>query len=266
MPEIHPQAIVDAAATLAENVRVDAFAQIGPDVTLDSGVHIRSHVVVDGITHIGAGTVVYPFAVIGMPPQDLKYRGEKSSIEIGQRCQIRESVTIHPGTADDKMKTIIGNDCLLMVGAHVAHDCCLGDNIIMANNAILGGHVSVDDGAIIGGHSAILQQVRVGKHAMVSGLAGVTNDVPPFAQVFGCRATIHNINLIGMKRSGYTREEIKEVDALYKSLFFEDSELCLRDRAQAALDNNSDLLTTEIVNFVLAKSKKCICTVCEKPS
>src|ERR1700739_1226866 len=180
MPQIHPTAIVAPGAMLAEDVVIGPYCVVGDNAVLGPRVTLRSHVVVDGRTTIGEGTRVFPFASIGLEPQDLKYRGERSELVIGRNNTIREYVTMNPGTEGGGMVTRIGDDCLFMVGAHVAHDCQIGDHVIMANNATLGGHVTLGDYVVIGGLSAVHQFVRIGAHAMIGGMSGVENDVIPF--------------------------------------------------------------------------------------
>jgi UDP-N-acetylglucosamine acyltransferase len=202
MPEIHPTAIVAGGARLAEDVVIGPYCVVGDNVVLGAGVRLLSHVVVDGRTSVGEGTRIFPFVSIGLEPQDLKYRGEASTLVIGRHNTIREHVTINPGTAGGGMVTRIGDHCLLMVGAHVAHDCQLGDHVIMANNATLAGHVVVEDYALLGGLSAVHQFVRIGRHAMIGGMSGVERDVIPYGQVMGDRARLTGLNIIGMQRRG----------------------------------------------------------------
>ena len=197
MTDIHSTAIVDPKATLAGDVTIGPYSVVGENVVLGAGVRLMSHVVVDGHTQVGAGTVIYPFASIGLPPQDLKYGGEPSVLEIGVNNVIREHVTMNPGTEGGGMITRIGDNCLFMVASHVAHDCQLGDHVIMANNAALGGHVSVGEWAILGGLSAIHQYVRIGRHAIVGGMSGVEHDVIPYGSVMGDRARLAGLNLVG---------------------------------------------------------------------
>ena len=179
MPQIHPTAIVAPGAMLAETVVIGPYCIVGEDVALGPRVTLRSHVVVDGRTTIGEGTRLFPFASIGLEPQDLKYRGEKSELVIGRNNTIREYVTMNPGTEGGGMVTRIGDRCLFMVGAHVAHDCQIGDHVIMANSATLAGHVVVEDYAILGGLCAVHQYVRIGQHAMIGGVIPIAGaDVP----------------------------------------------------------------------------------------
>lgn len=219
MPDLHPTAVVDPRADIAEDVTIGPFCVVGAEARLGPGVVLKSHVVIEGRTSIGARTVVYPFASIGHLPQDLKYRGEESRLEIGSDNVIREHVTMNPGTEGGGMVTRVGSGGLYMVGCHVAHDCQIGDGVILANNATLGGHVSIGDNAILGGLSAVHQFVRIGPHAMVGGMSGVEQDVIPYGLVFGDRARLQGLNLVGLKRRGFDRAEIAVLRQLYSLLF-----------------------------------------------
>ncbi|MBM3557877.1 MAG: acyl-ACP--UDP-N-acetylglucosamine O-acyltransferase, partial [Alphaproteobacteria bacterium] len=188
MSAIHPTAVIENGAKIAEGVEIGPFCHVGARVELGPQVKLKSHVVVAGRTRIGAGTVVFPFASIGHQPQDLKYAGEDSELVVGARCLIREHVTMNPGTKGGGMLTQVGDDCLFMAGAHVAHDCRIGNHVILVNHATLGGHVTIQDYAILGGLSAVHQFARIGKHAMVGGMTGVENDVIPYGSVIGNRA------------------------------------------------------------------------------
>ncbi len=258
MTEIHPTAIIDPAAEVGEGVSIGPYCCVGPHVRLGAGVKLQSHVVIDGRTEIGANSEVYPFAVIGVRPQDLKYKGEPSQVVIGQRTVIREHVTIHPGTAGGGLMTRVGSDCLIMVGAHVAHDCLIGSSVIMANNTTLGGHVTIGDYAILGGLAAIHQFVRIGHHSMVGGLSGVENDVIPYGSVIGNRAYLSGLNTVGLKRRGYSREDIHSLRAAYRLLFAEEGTLAERldDVADMFKD---DAAVMEIVHFIQADSSRTVC-------
>ena len=212
MATIHPTAIIEDGAQLGENVSIGAYSVIGPEVTLGDGVTLESHVVVGGVTSIGAGTHIFPFASIGLQPQDLKFQGEVSRLEIGSNNVIREHVTMNPGTEGGGLLTKVGNDCLFMVGAHVAHDCQVSDHVILVNSATLAGHVEVGEFAIVGGLSAVHQFVRIGKHAMIGGMSGVENDVIPYGTVTGNRAHLLGLNLVGLKRDRKSVVEGKSVD------------------------------------------------------
>ena len=195
MATVHPTAIVDSGAKLADDVTIGPYCLVGGEVSLGVGVEVMSHVVIDGRTEIGQGCRIYPFTALGLRPQDLKYEGEPSHLVIGDNNTIREHVTMNPGTRGGGMVTRVGNDCLFMVGVHVAHDCRIGDNVIMAKEATLAGHVVVEDHAIIGGLAAVHQFVRIGQHAMVGGMSGVEQDVIPFGSVMGERASLTGLNL-----------------------------------------------------------------------
>jgi UDP-N-acetylglucosamine acyltransferase len=258
MTDIHPTAIVDNAAEFADGVSIGAYCCIGPDVRLGENVSLRSHVVIDGRTEIGAGCEVFPFAVIGARPQDLKYSGEPSRVEIGENTVIREHVTIHPGTAGGGLVTRVGSNCLIMVSAHVAHDCQVGNCVIMANNTTLGGHVTVGDYAILGGLAGIHQFVRVGHHSMVGGLSGVENDVIPYGSVMGNRAYLCGLNTVGLKRRGFSRDSIHSLRAAYRLLFAEEGTLAerLADVADMFKDHAAVM---EIVHFIQADSSRAVC-------
>jgi len=219
MADIHVSSVVAPEAVLADSVRIGPFCVVGPHVKLGEDVVLHSHVVVEGRTVVGPRTQIYPFASIGHQPQDLKYGGEVSSLEIGSDTVIREQVTINPGTAGGGLRTVVGNHCMLMVGAHVAHDCVLGDHVILVNNATLAGHVEVGDNCIVGGLSAVHQFVRIGRDAMIGGMSGVENDVIPYGLVMGDRASLNGLNLVGMKRRGYAREDIVALQETYRKLF-----------------------------------------------
>lgn len=258
MPRIHPTAIVAPEARLAPDVCVGPYCIVGGDVTLEAGVTLRSHVVVEGRTTIGAGTRVFPFAVIGLEPQDLKYRGEPSRLVIGHNNTIREHVTMNPGTTGGGMVTTVGNACLFMVGVHIAHDCRIGDHVVMANNATLAGHVVVEDHAVLGGLSAVHQHVRVGKLAMIGGMSGVERDVIPYAQAMGNRARLTGLNIIGMQRRGFNREDIQELRNLYQALF--GTEGTFGERVEAAAQRFGALGPVgDILDFIRADSTRAIC-------
>jgi len=205
---VHPTAVVSPRARIGTGCHIGPFSIVGDDVELKDGVRLDSHVVVDGHTVIGEETRVFPFVSIGLPPQDLKYAGEPSETRIGRRNQIREFVTIHRGTVGGGMLTQIGNDCLLMAQAHVAHDCLLGDGVIMANAATLAGHVIIDDNANVGAYSGVHQFCRVGREAYVGGYSVVVKDALPFALTVGNHARCYGLNTTGMKRRGHAAEVI----------------------------------------------------------
>ncbi len=257
-PQIHPTAIIAETAQIADDVVIGPFCTVGPNVKLARGVKLMSHVVVDGHTEIGEETVVYPFAVLGTAPQDLKFKNEPSQLIIGARNKIREHVTMNPGTEHGGMKTVVGNDCLFMVNAHVAHDCQVGNRVILANNATLAGHVTVGDYAILGGLSAVHQFVRIGAHAMIGGMSGVESDVIPYGLVKGERASLHGLNLVGMERRGYSRDDVVNARNAYKAIFH--SEGTLLERIEGAAQQFADNpAASEMVSFLRNKSKHGVC-------
>jgi UDP-N-acetylglucosamine acyltransferase len=258
MAQIHPTAIVAPGAMLADSVVVGPYCIIGENVVLAAGVSIRSHAVVGGRTTIGEGTRIFPFASIGLEPQDLKYRGEASELVIGRNNRIREYVTMNPGTTGGGMVTCVGDNCLFMVGAHVAHDCQIGNNVIMANNATLGGHVLVEDYAILGGLCAVHQYVRIGKHAMIGGMSGVERDVIPYGQVIGDRARLCGLNIIGMQRRGFSRDDIQGLRNAYQFLFSSDG--TLSDRVNETAERFRGIgPVDDIIGFIRADSSRAIC-------
>jgi len=256
---IHTTAIIEKGASIHESASVGAYSVIGAEVTLAEGVCIESHVAISGNTSIGRNTHIYPFASLGHPPQDLKFKGEKSRLVIGENNTIREHVTMNPGTEGGGMITSIGNNCLFMVGAHVAHDCRIGNNVILANNATLAGHVVVDDYAIIGGLSAIHQFVRIGAHAMIGGMSGIESDVIPYGNAFGERAGLMGLNLTGLKRRGFDKETINRIRQAFKELFVE-SEENFATRLLGVEERFGNINeVTQIINFIRAESSRGLC-------
>ncbi len=215
---IHPTAIIHPNAKISKTAKIGPFCTVGENVCLSDDVELISHVTVDGRTTIGSGTKIYPFAAVGLAPQDLKYKNEPSRLEIGKNNIIREHSTLHLGTEGGGMLTKIGDNCLLMVGVHIAHDCKLANNIVLANNATLAGHVEVGDYVVIGGLSAVHQFVRIGSHAMIGGMSGSERDIIPFGTVIGTRASLGGMNLIGMRRRGFNKEEIHAVRHFFELL------------------------------------------------
>ena len=255
MTDIHGTAVVDPGASLGSNVTVGPYCVVGGGVTLGDGVQLKSHIVVDGQTEIGAETRIFPFASIGLAPQDLKYKGEESRLVIGAGNVIREYVTMNPGTEGGGMLTRIGDGGLFMIGVHVAHDCLLGDNVIMANNATLAGHVSVGDNAVIGGLAAVHQFVRIGAHAMIGGLSGVEQDVIPYGSVMGERASLSGLNILGMKRRGFDREDIHSLRGAYRVLFADEGTLGGRVE-EASKKFAGSRPVDQVIEFVRAKSTR----------
>ena len=258
MPQIHPTAIIAPGATLAEDVSIGPYCVVGEEVVLGAGVTLIAHIVVDGRTTIGEKTRIFPFASIGLEPQDLKYRGEKSRLVIGRHNTIREHVTMNPGTEGGGMVTRVGDHGLFMVGAHVAHDCQIGDHVIMANNATLAGHVVVEDYALLGGLSAVHQFVRIGQHAMIGGMSGVERDVIPYGQVMGDRARLSGLNIIGMQRRGFSREDIQTLRSAYQFLFSADG--TFNDRVTEMAERFGGVAPVDdIIAFIRADSTRAIC-------
>ena len=258
MPYVHPTAIVDRKARLGEGVSIGPYCVVGGDAALGNGCKLVSHVVVDGRTDIGSDTQIFPFASIGHAPQDQKYKGEPSTLRIGANNVIREHVTINPGTLGGGMVTCVGDECLLMVGAHVAHDCTVGNHVIMANNATLAGHVTVEDYAIIGGLSAVHQFCRIGKHAMVGGMSGVECDVIPYGSVMGDRARLSGLNIVGLKRRGFSRTDISALRRAYRLMFAEEGTMAERLEDVVEAYSNQEAVM-EIVNFIRSDSNRAIC-------
>lgn len=246
---VHPTALVDRRAELGHGVRIGPYCTVGPDVVIEDRAELVSHVVVEGHTRIGPEVVLYPFCTVGMAPQDLKYRGEPTRVEIGARTQVREHCTIHRGTVTGRGVTRVGSDCLLMAVAHVAHDCWLGHHVIIANNAVMGGHVSIADHVVIGGAAAIHQFVRIGRAAMIGGVSGVEADVIPFGSVIGNRARLAGLNVIGLKRRGFNKEQIGHLHAAFRALFRHEGVFAHRLAETRAL-YGEDPLIAEVLAFI----------------
>ena len=255
---IHPTALIDPKAQLGADVEVGPFCTVGADVTLGDRVKLVSHVVVAGRTTIGDDTVVYPFAALGLSPQDLKYSGEASALEIGKANKIREYVTMHPGTEGGGMITRVGDNNLFMIGAHVAHDCHVGNNVVMANNATLAGHVTVGDYVIIGGLSGLHQFVRVGAYAIIGGMSAVSSDVIPYGLVRGERSHLAGLNLIGLERRGFSREAIRALRGAYRMLFAPEGTLGERVEETFVHYKDQDQVTT-IIDFIREASDRPLC-------
>lgn len=252
---VHASAMVAAGALIGPGCRVGPYCIVGPDVTLEEGVELASHVVIEGHTRIGAGTRLSPFASVGLAPQDLKYRDEPTGVELGARCQIREHVTIHRGSVGGDGITRVGNDCMLMACSHVGHDSQVGDRVILANNVMLGGHVKLGEQCFLGGGAAVHQMVRIGRHAMVGGLAGVTNDIPPFGNVFGLPARLVGLNIVGLRRRGFSRENLHALRAAFRLLFREPGTFAERMEI-AGSRFAGDALVEEVLAFLRARDRR----------
>lgn len=258
MSEIHPTAVVEDGAEIGENAFIGPYCCVGPEAVLGDGTRLLSHVVIAGRTTLGPNTHVYPFASIGHQPQDMKYKGEPSALEIGANNIIREHATMNPGTEGGGMMTRIGNNCLFMVGAHVAHDCLIGNHVIFANNATVAGHVTVEDYAVLGGLSAVHQFVRIGRHSMVGGMSGVEQDVIPYGSVLGNRARLAGLNIVGLRRRKFSRGEIADLRKAYRLLFAEEGSMVerLNDASEMYKDNRAVM---DIVEFIRGDSSRSIC-------
>ncbi len=256
--DIHSTAIIEDGAEIAPGVSIGPYCVVGPHVNLASGVKLKSHVVIEGHTTIGENTIVYPFASLGSAPQDLKYAGEESRLVIGKNNTIREHVTMNPGTQGGAMETRVGDNGLFMMSTHVAHDCVIGNNVIMANNATLGGHVHVGNHVVIGGLAAVHQFIRIGDFAVIGGMSGVESDVIPFGRVKGERAFLAGLNLVGLERGGFTKDQVKTLQKAYAQMFEGDDTFDKRVDA-VANDYASDEAVQSIVRFARAKTRFPLC-------
>lgn len=255
---LHPTALVDAKAELGADVRIGPYCIIGPKVRIGDRARLISHVAISGPTELGEDCVVHAFAALGEPPQDVKYKGEDTTLIVGPRTVIREHVTMHRGTPSSRGTTRVGADGFFMVGSHIAHDCLVGDKVVFANNGTLGGHVVLGDFVILGGLAAVHQHCRVGRHAFVGAMALVTEDVIPYGSVIGNHAHLAGLNVIGLKRRGYTREAIHDMRACYRLLFAEEGTFQERVEDVARLFAHRPE-AMEIVEFIRAPSSRPIC-------
>ena len=259
MAQIHPTAIVAEGASIADDVVIGPYCVIGEHVTIGPAGKLHSHVVVDGKTTIGSHVEIFPFASVGLQPQDLKFEGEDVGCEIGDHVNIREYVTINPGTKGGISVTKIGDHCHIMVGAHIAHDCLVGNHVILVNHATLAGHVVVGDHAIVAGLSAVIQFARIGEHAFVGGMSGLENDLIPFGSALGNRAHLGGLNIVGLKRRGFSREQIHNLRHAYKMLFSEEGTLSERVNEVATMFAEDENVM-KIIDFIRADSRKALCT------
>lgn len=250
---IHPTALIEEGAKIAKDVFIGPFCTVGANVSIGAGTRLVSHVVITGHTTIGKNNVIYPFASLGQPSPDRKYKGEHATLIIGDNNDIREGVTMHIGTGADKGTTTVGSNNLLMAGSHVAHDCVVGSNVIIANYTQLAGHVEVADNVTIGGLTGIHQHVRIGTHAIIGGHAGVDHDVPPYSSVSGRRATLKGLNLVGLRRRGFEKTLIRELDSAYDYLFDEEEDdLPLTERAKKLRKRTKAPEVKALADFVLS--------------
>ncbi|MCB2128807.1 MAG: acyl-ACP--UDP-N-acetylglucosamine O-acyltransferase [Rhodobacteraceae bacterium] len=255
--KIHPSAIVEEGAEIGAGCTVGAFAVIGPSVRLGERVVIRNHAVITGHTDIGDDTAVFPFAVIGEIPQDLKFKGEESRLIIGKRNRIREHVTINTGTEGGGLITRVGDDCLIMAGAHVGHDCQIGNKVILVNSAALAGHCVIEDEAIVGGLSGVHQFVRIGRGAMIGAVTMVTADVIPYGMVHGPRGTLDGLNIVGLKRRGAARADISALRDLMDTLGQGTFRETAREQAEAGTESP---MAREVLDFILGPSDRSFLT------
>ncbi|MDC3072289.1 acyl-ACP--UDP-N-acetylglucosamine O-acyltransferase [bacterium] len=252
---VHPTAIINKNTKISDKVSIGAYSVIGENVTIEDNTVIHSHVVIDGYTKIGFNNQIYPFSVIGLKPQHLKYSGEVTELLIGNNNIIREHVTIHPGTELGIKKTIIGSNGFFMVGSHVAHDCVVGNNVVFVNNAVIGGHVEISDYVYLGGHSAVHQFCRIGKHAIVGAGTTIDGDVIPFTSVVGSRGFLSGLNLVGLKRRSFSKSEIKILRNVYRLLFAPEGTFNERlSEVKEIYDNN--VLIKEILDFLSNNSSR----------
>ncbi|MEC9347879.1 MAG: acyl-ACP--UDP-N-acetylglucosamine O-acyltransferase [Pseudomonadota bacterium] len=255
---VHPSAIVGDNVRLGADVRIGPYCVLDGDIDIGDGVELLSHVVVAGRTRIGARTKIYPFASVGHAPQDTKYGGEPSRLEIGSDCIIREHVTLNPGTEGGGMLTTVGNGCLLMIGCHVAHDCRIGDHCILVNNVTLGGHVEVGDWGIVGGLTAVHQFVKIGKHAMIGGASALGGGVIPYGLARGNLAALDGLNLVGLKRRNFTRDEIATLRRAYRFLFAPEGTM-EEKVADAEKLFEGEAGVNDILDFVRTNSARGLC-------
>jgi len=259
MTKIHTSAVVDPNAQLGPDVEIGPYCVVGANVELAGGCKLHSHVVIEGHSVLGANCEIFPFASLGHIPQDMKYRGEESRLEIGNGNIIREYVTMNPGTEGGGLVTRVGSNCLFMAQAHVAHDCQIGDHVIMANGATLAGHCVVGEHAILGGLSAVHQFVRIGEYAFIGGMSGVEKDVIPYGMVVGPRAALKGLNVVGIKRRGLNRTQLKQLREAYDLLFL--SKGTLSERAEKVKQEfTQDECVMRIINFITSDASRSITT------
>ncbi len=259
MNNIHSTAIVSSKAELGNNIYIGPYCIINENVKINDNCKFLANVYMEGNTTVGANCTFYPFSTIGTKPQDLKYKGEKSELMIGNNNTIREHVTINPGTSGGGLITSIGNNCLLMVGCHVAHDCKIENNVILVNNASLAGHVTIEDFAIIGALSGVHQFCRIGKHSMIGAMSGIDSDVIPYGTVVGNRAFLSGLNIIGLKRRGFSKDIIQDLKKAYGVLFVS-NEGTISDRIkEVSEDFSKNIPVMEIVDFLTKEKSRSIC-------
>ncbi len=255
---IHPAALVEEGAVIGEGCHIGPFSVIGPEVVLHARVTVKSHAVITGWTEIGEDSTVFPFASVGEVPQDLKFRGERTRLTVGARCRIREGATLNTGTEGGGGLTSVGDDCLIMTGAHVGHDSHIGNRVILVNNVAVAGHCQIGDDVIIGGLSGIHQWVRIGQGAIIGAVTMVTNDVLPYGLVQGPRGELDGLNLVGLKRRGVERADITAMRAGYQMLA--QGEGSFLERARRLKDETDSPFVREMCDFILSQSDRSFLT------
>ena len=255
---IHNSAVISKKAEIDPSTDIGPFCIVDDNVKLGKNNKLISHIHVTGNTRIGDNNIFFPFSSIGSIPQDLKYQGEKTFLEIGNYNTFRENVTINPGTKGGGLKTVVNDNCLFMVGSHIAHDCLIKSNVILANNATLAGHVEISENAIIGGNSAVHQFVKIGKFAMIGGMSGVEKDIIPYGLYTGIRTDLKGINIIGLKRKGLETVKINKINKIVKLIFDKNNSI---DKNIMKLTNDFIKITEidEIINFIKASQKRGLC-------
>ena len=255
---IDKNSVIHKDAIISTSAQIGPYVVIGPNVEIGNNVQVHSHVNISGNTKIGEGTIIFPFASIGNDPQDLKYKGESTKLEIGKNNKIREYVTINPGTEAGGGLTKIGDNCLFMISSHIAHDCNVGNNVIIANNVPLGGHVSIEDNVVIGGNSAVQQFTRIGKLAMIGGMTGVLHDVIPYGLSIGNRNYLQGLNLIGLRRANFENRDILGLTEAYKEIFATKNLTDNLDKLNGEFKKNP--LVKDVIDFITKDKKRSICT------
>ena len=259
---IHKTAIIDRQAKISDKALIGPYSIIGPFVQIGDGTEVQSHVNITGNTIIGSNTKIFPFASIGTNPQDLKYKGEQTKLEIGSNNIIREHVTINTGTVGGGGITKIGRNNLIMIGAHIAHDCMVGNNVVIANSAAIAGHAQISDDVIIGGNCGIQQFTRIGKMAMIGGMSGVSRDVIPYGLSFGNRNYLEGINLVGLRRKKVSNKEILALSEAYKEIF---KTKFLHENLTKLSDKlKTNAYVKEVIDFINHDKKRPICTPLNK--
>ncbi|WP_428080184.1 acyl-ACP--UDP-N-acetylglucosamine O-acyltransferase [Candidatus Pelagibacter sp.] len=254
---IHKTAIINSRANIASNVEIGPYCVIGPNVEIDENTIIQSHVNISANTKIGKENKIYPFVSIN-DPQDLKYNGENTNLIIGNNNKIREHVTINPGTVGGGGKTVIGDNCLIMISSHIAHDCQVGNNVIIANNVPLGGHAIIEDNVVIGGNSAVQQFTRIGKMAMIGGMTGVLHDVIPYGLSTGNRNSLQGLNLIGLRRAKFENKDILGLSEAYKEIFA--TKNINQNINKLEVSHQENPLVKNVIDFITKDKKRSICT------